>query len=79
VVETRNITQREPLPKNSKQKKTLISKLGDALKDVSTSSDKVPVSQRIKESKLLKDREKQQKSIYRYPSILIPHNRHYFI
>jgi hypothetical protein len=64
VVETRNITQREPLPKNSKQKKTLISKLGDALKDVSTSSDQVPVSQRIyKRKQIIKRYRKTTKNI----------------
>ena len=44
-----------------KQPKLLISRLGNALKDVS-SSNRVPPSQKIKESKLLKDLEKQQKS-----------------
>jgi hypothetical protein len=39
-----------------------VSRLGDALKDVSSSSNRVPPSQKIKESKLLKDLETKQKS-----------------
>ena len=46
--------------KNQK-KKMLISRLGDAIKDI-TPSNREPVSKKIKESKLLKDLEKQQKS-----------------
>jgi hypothetical protein len=57
VVVTRKIQQREP----SKQKKMLISRLGDALKDV-TPSNREPPSKKIKESKLLKDIERQQKT-----------------
>jgi hypothetical protein len=57
VVVTRKTQQREP----SKQKKTLISRLGDAIKDV-TPSNREPPSKKIKESKLLKDIEKQQKT-----------------
>ena len=62
VIETRNTQQREPSYNEPKQPKLLISRLGDALKDVSSSSNRVPPSQKIKESKLLKDLEKQQKS-----------------
>jgi hypothetical protein len=62
VVATTNIKQQKPSHKEPKKTKMLISKLGDALKEVSSSSDQVPVSQRIKESKLLKDLEKQQKT-----------------
>jgi hypothetical protein len=39
-----------------------VRRLGDALKDVSSSSNRVPPSQKIKESKLLKDLETKQKS-----------------
>jgi hypothetical protein len=39
----------------------LISRLGDAIKDV-TPSNRTPVSQKIKESKLLKDLEQQQRT-----------------
>jgi hypothetical protein len=62
VVATTNIKQQKPSHKEPKKTKMLISKLGDALKEVSSSSDQVPVSQRIKESKLLKDLEKKQKT-----------------
>ena len=57
VVVTTNIKQQKTSHKEPKKTKMLISKLGDALKEVSSSSDQVPVSQRIKESKLLKDLE----------------------
>ena len=58
VTETRNIKQREP---SSKQSKLLISRLGDALKDVAPST-RTPARQKIKESKLLKDLEQRQKT-----------------
>jgi hypothetical protein len=57
VVVTRKTQQREP----SKQKKMLISRLGDAIKDI-TPSNRAPPSQKIKESKLLKDIEQQQRT-----------------
>ena len=63
VVETRNISQREPSYKEPKQKKMLISRLGDAIKDV-TPSNRAPPRQKIKESKLLLDLERQQKNTY---------------
>ena len=46
--------------KNQK-KKMLISRLGDAIKDI-TPSNRAPPSQKIKESKLLKDIEQQQRT-----------------
>jgi hypothetical protein len=57
VVVTRKTQQRDP----SKQNKMLISRLGYAIQDV-TSSNRTPVSQKIKDSKLLKDIEQQQKT-----------------
>jgi hypothetical protein len=60
VIETRNVRQREPSHKEPKQNKMLISRLGDAIKDT-TPSNRVPPSQKIKESKLLLNLEKQQK------------------
>ena len=59
VVETRNIRQRAPPRAEPKQSKTIISRLGDALKDVAPST-RTPVKQKIKESKLLLDLEKRQ-------------------
>jgi len=61
VIETRNVRQREPSYKEPKQKKMLISRLGDAIKDI-TPSNRTPPSQKIKESKLLKDIEQQQRT-----------------
>ena len=61
VVETRNVRQREPSYKEPKTKKMLISRLGDAIKDV-TPSNREPPSKKIKESKLLKDIEQQQRT-----------------
>jgi hypothetical protein len=61
VVETINTSQRVPSYKEPKQKKLLISRLGDAIKDV-TPSNRAPPSQKIKESKLLLDLEKKQKT-----------------
>jgi hypothetical protein len=43
------------------KKKMLISRLGDAIKDI-TPSNRAPPSQKIKESKLLKDIEQQQRT-----------------
>ena len=68
VVETRNISQREPSYKEPKQKNLLISRLGDAIKDV-TPSNRVPPSQKIKESKLLLDFEKKTKNIWNNTTI----------
>jgi hypothetical protein len=50
-----------PSYKEPKQKKLLISRLGDAIKDV-TPSNRAPPSQKIKESKLLFDLENKQKT-----------------
>jgi hypothetical protein len=61
VIETRNVRQREPSYKEPKTKKMLISRLGDAIKDV-TPSNREPPSKKIKESKLLKDIEQQQRT-----------------
>jgi hypothetical protein len=47
--------------KNQNKKKMLISRLGDAIKDI-TPSNRAPPSQKIKESKLLKDIEQQQRT-----------------
>jgi hypothetical protein len=61
VVQTKTVRQKAPTKTEPKQSKLLINRLGDALQDI-TPSTRTPAKQKIKESKLLKDLEQQQKT-----------------
>ena len=62
VTVTRNTQQqKEPITFGDRMRKTPIAKLANAIKDISP-SPRTPASQKVKESKLLKDLEQRQKT-----------------